>query len=436
MARSTSLQRGRRIGAAVSVLLLGSGLIWSFGPGLPVYWGPSASAAAKTEGRNLFLHEWEPNDPLAKGDGLGPVFNARSCVACHFQGGVGGAGPNAFNVTAFEVLPTERDPKVHRGVVHADAVDPDYAETMNVLGWLFPIVPGGTRVIDGCSIRTEDFNPVRTESVNTTPLYGAGWIDRISPRAISHYQLRHTLSNTAQELSLDFNTISPGRVRVLPDGRVGKFGWKAQFATLEEFVAAACANELGLGTSKMAQPKPLSRPSYPDVAPDLDRGQFTALTAYVATLPRPVEAVPEDSSRPISVERGRHLFQNIGCAVCHLPDPGGVPGVYSDFLLHDLEDHGTTPSGYREPVAALPRPSGDPTPSEWKTPPLWGVADSAPYFHDGRSETLRAAILRHGGDAAPARKAFKKLPDADQQAIVDFLGTLRAPPDAEPVPAN
>jgi CxxC motif-containing protein (DUF1111 family) len=55
-------------------------------------------------GRVLFEHDWQPGDALAGGDGLGPVFNERSCVACHFQGGVGGGGPTSKNVAAFEVL--------------------------------------------------------------------------------------------------------------------------------------------------------------------------------------------------------------------------------------------------------------------------------------------------------------------------------------------
>ena len=66
-------------------------------------------------------------------------------------------------------------------------------------------------------------------------------------------------------------------------------------------------------------------------------------------------------------------------------------------------------------------------PSEWKTPPLWGVADSAPYFHDGGSATLEHAILRHGGDAKTVTAAYKTLPPADQAALVAFLRTLKAP---------
>src|SRR5262249_27266631 len=112
----------KRVGwAAFGVLVVGAA--WMASPGLPVLRAPRASAATKSEGLALFEHEWRPNDPLAKGDGLGPVFNARSCAACHFQGGVGGGGDNSHNVLAFEAHPTRDRPDVKGGLVHKFAVE-------------------------------------------------------------------------------------------------------------------------------------------------------------------------------------------------------------------------------------------------------------------------------------------------------------------------
>ncbi len=221
---------------------------------------------------------------------------------------------------------------------------------------------------------------------------------------------------------------------MLPDGRVGKFGWKAQFATLEEFVAAACANELGLGNPRMEQARPMVRLAYPQVERDLTDAQFRSLVAFVDTLPRPVEAAPADPDRRRRSERGKALFREIGCAVCHTPDMAGVEGVYSDFLLHRLDDRsrGGGAGGYRE-TPPVPLPEEYPLPEEWKTPPLWGVADSAPYFHDGGSPTLESAVRRHHGDAESVTAAYLKLPADDRAALIDFLKTLRAPSDAEPV---
>jgi cytochrome c peroxidase len=430
----------RRIAYGMSAALV-LGLVWFLSPGLPVLWGPRASAKEKEAGRELFEHEWQPFDPLARGDGLGPVFNARSCVACHFQGGVGGGGTNDCNVLTYEIHPSRRNPQVRQGLVHASAIDASFQESLDTVRKEFPVIKGSTTnvVRDHCSysIRIPDFDPVHTESINTPALFGTGWIDLISGKSITHNWMRKGLTISAKELSLEFDSVPAGRPRYLSGGRVGKFGWKAQFATLEEFVAAACVNELGLSNPHREQAKPLARTDYPAFDADLDRKQFSALFAFVNTLPRPVEVVPEAAGERDRAVRGKELFHTIGCAACHTPDMGGVKGVYSDFLLHRLASGNGSDGSYNgsnESPEALPWPEAEfPAPDEWKTPPLWGVADSAPYFHDGGSRTLRDAIVRHGGDASAVTKTYTQLSKADQQAVIAFLNTLKAPPDAVPV---
>ena len=411
---------------------------WCFlSDGLPVVWGPSARASEIAEGRELFAHEGGAHDPLARGDGLGPVFNARSCASCHFQGGLGGGGGLEHNATSFEVFPRPHDPTFLTGTVHNFSTDPSLKETERGLRKMYPTVPGRT-VQTGdprCpTTRTApSYDPVHTQSVQTTALFGAGWIDLISDRAIMRNVRNRSVRAAAKEMSLDFDGVPVGRVRHVRGG-VGKFGWKAQFATLEEFVAAACANELGLGTPSTEQAKPLSAPHAP-AEPDLTKKQFRSLVAFVKTLPKPIEAEGDEPAA-----RGKALFHSIGCAVCHVPDMGGVKRVYSDFLLYTLDDppppnsagseYGVGPS----PLFGLPeRPDGDPKPNEWKTPALWGVADSAPYMHDGSAPTLRDAILKHGGDAKGVREKYKTLGADDQAALLAFLGTLKAPPDAPPL---
>ena len=425
----------RRVGLGM-VAGLGLAAAWALAPGLPVWWAPRAGAAEKAAGRALFEHEWAPHDPLAKGDGLGPVFNDRSCVACHSQGGVGGGGDNAHNVTAFEAHPTRDEPEVKGGLIHKFAVENRFSERRGSLADFFPVVPGGVTVEGGCQVLTLDFDPVRTDNVNSTALFGAGWIDRISGKTIVLNDRKEAVGRIGREVLGHFEGVMPGRHRILADGRVGKFGWKAQFATLEEFIAAACANELGLGNPRMAQARPMVRCGYPEVAPDLDAKQFRALHAFVDTLPRPVEVAPDDRAERDEAEAGKAHFRQIGCATCHTPDLDGVAGVYSDFLLHRLDDRGAPgASGYRTvSTPAVPLPFEHPRPDEWKTPPLWGVADSAPYFHDGGSTTLEQAILRHHGDAEVVTEAFKALPAPDRAALVRFLETLKAPADATPAP--
>jgi mono/diheme cytochrome c family protein len=412
---------------------LGSlGVLWMLTPGLPVMSAPRVSAEARAAGLELFEHEWQPHDELAQGDGLGPVFNGRSCVECHFQAGAGGGGDNKHNVLAFEAFPTQDRPDVKGGLIHRFAVANHFLEGRGDLNKFFPIVPNGIRVEGGCQVFTQDFDPIHTETVNSTALFGAGWVDRISGKTIHHEYLKRATAVIGNELSGNFGGVGPGRPRVLPDGRLGKFGWKAQFATLEEFVAAACANELGLGNPCMEQAKPMVSLSYPQVARDLTDPQFRSLVAYVESLPRPIESAPLDHDAQRRSDRGKTLFREIGCAGCHTPDMAGVAGVYSDFLLHRLDDRSKGASGYRE-TTPVPLPEDYPLPEEWKTPLLWGVADSAPYFHDGGSPTLESAVRRHHGDAESVTAAYLKLPTEDRTALIDFLKTLKAPTDADPV---
>ncbi|HKB05017.1 MAG TPA: di-heme oxidoredictase family protein, partial [Gemmataceae bacterium] len=330
--RRLSLHRQRQIFVWGTLAVLVAGGLWAWSPGLPVIWGPSARAADIAAGRELFEHEWTPNDPLAHGDGLGPVFNARSCATCHFQGGLGGGGEVGHNATVYEVHSRPGDDEFHTGTLHAFSTAPAFQESSAVLKRVYPIVPSRKVPSDCGSVTVPEFDPVRTETVQPTALYGAGWIDLISDKAVRHNQRSRQVSAVSREMSLDFGSVPVGRAPVTADGRVGKFGWKGQFSSLPDFVAAACANELGLGTPAMRQAAPLAVPGY-ESPPDLDKKQFRALVAFVKTLPRPVEA-PADGT----AAKGKELFRSVGCATCHVPDLGGVKGVYSDFLLYNLND--------------------------------------------------------------------------------------------------
>ncbi len=428
MRESASAIARRRVGVGLSVLVV-SWLLWILTPGIPVLSGPHASAEVQQAGLALFEHEWQPGDSLASGDGLGPVFNERSCVACHFQGGVGGGGDARHNVASFEARPVPGRPEVQGGVIHSFAVSKDCRENAGDLHDFFPVVKGGLKIVGGCTVEVRDFDPVQVQMVNTTALFGAGWVDRISSKSIVHQGRQQLWQVVGKEILADLTSIPPGRPHVLADGRIGKFGWKAQFATLEEFVAAACANELGLGNPMMEQARPWTHGTHEKVNADLDASQFRALVAFVDTLPRPVEILPEETRARDQAERGKVLFGQVGCTICHTPDLGGVSGVYSDFLLHQIAERKA--SGYSEETS-VPLPEDHPRPDEWKTPPLWGVADSAPYFHDGATPSLEAAIKRHRGDAQLVTHAFESLDHADRAAIVGFLKSLKAPAEARP----
>jgi len=387
-------------------------------------WNDRTTPEKVAAGKTLFEHQWQVNDPLSAGDGLGPVFNARSCVECHFQGGVGGAGPNKHNVSAFEVVPDHTRRRVVGGVVHKFASIESFGETRDRVKELFPIIPGGTRIIGGCSTQVADFDPVLFTNVNTPPLFGLGLIDQISDWSIQANGATRTLTNISKNISGDFNTASVGRVRGI-GGSVGKFGWKGQFATVKDFVAAACAVELGLTNPHRSQDMPRQHAPDQDAELDMDANQFRQLVSFVVNLPPPREVIPREPTAREQALHGKALFNSIGCAMCHTPDIGGGSGVYSDFRLYRIESNQS--GTYARIENEFEMPMSHPKPDEWKTPPLWGVADSAPYFHDGGSPTLRAAILRHGASARRSSKAFKELQIEDQESVIAFLKTLRAP---------
>jgi CxxC motif-containing protein (DUF1111 family) len=199
-------------------------------------------------------------------------------------------------------------------------------------------------------------------------------------------------------------------------------------ASLSDFVRAACANELGLGNSSQAQPTPIYvTAAYVPATPDLTDLQCDQLTAFCASLPRPVERLsPGISAKQAAA--GKKLFQTIGCADCHTPKLGDVDGLYSDLLLHEMGHDLVGGGSYGDPpVPVAGSPGEQLSPSEWRTPPLWGVADSAPYMHDGRAATLEEAIRMHGGQSGRAAHNFTSLGEAEQAQVIAFLKTLRAP---------
>jgi CxxC motif-containing protein (DUF1111 family) len=386
-------------------------------------------------GEVLFKHVWTAGDPLtAGGDGLGPVFNAKSCVACHQQGGVGGSGGVEHNVTVFTVRATEPNGQPRQGVVHKSATRREFLENVSLVNNGAPAITGPSQLA-GRSRRPVmssshcAFSPSSTafSERNTPALFGDRLIDAIPDRDIIAQERREQLR--AGLASSDDDNTTVGRAARLAGGRIGKFGWKAQTASLSDFVQAACANELGLGNPGQAQPRSLARPVYEAPGLDLTLEQCNQLTAYVASLPRPVERAQASSREQEAVEIGKQLFTSIGCADCHTPSLGAVDGLYSDLLLHRMGQELVGGGSYNEPRVPLPDfPSSDtPQPGEWRTPPLWGVADSAPYLHDGRAGTLDEAIRLHGGQGSRSRDRYTQLPDAERAALLAFLQTLHAP---------
>lgn len=340
-------------------------------------WGGPAIGADEERferGRQLFDRDFGPYD------GLGPEFNGDSCRACHFDPVIGGSGPIGVNVlrqasdTGESILAPEMS-LLHRFTIESDGVSPHARPRANPESNVF-------------------------EMRQTPALFGLGLIDAIDEDAIR--------ANADPE-DLDGDGIR-GRVNLLADGRIGRFGWKASLPTLEDFVRDALSNELGL---TLVPDDAFLAGVYEDddsiSDPEFSGTPYDDLVFYVANLDRPPAGQPS--------EAGKALFDGVGCAGCHspeLPGPDGTPiALYSNLLLHDV-----APEEYRGV------PEGDASHREFRTPPLWGVGSSAPYMHDGRSPTLDAAIRTHFSEADASREAYEALDESDQQILIEFLKSI------------
>ena len=396
------------------------------------------SAAARAEGLALFNHEWTPHDPQTGGDGLGPVFNAKSCVECHGQGGPGGGGPTSKNVTVYGLITPPKNGLPQVGVIHQQAIRAEFRETLAMVHPGLPHTPSIplAQLID----KTRPRNPeVVVTQRNTPALFGDGLIDVITEDMIVARQREHSTAARLVGLNGAKDSRVRGRVARLTDGRLGRFGWKSEFSTLDDFVRAACANELGLSNPERPQATPIGKRDYKAPGVDLTDAQCVLISDYLRALPAPRQVLPADPHARAVVRRGASVFREIGCADCHAPTLGPASDMYSDMLLHDMGVDLESSTGYYGAVIPAPIIRNDkfeateqPVPGEWRTAPLWGVADSAPYLHDGRATNLDEAIGLHGGEAVDIVKRYKELPDSDRGAMIAFLKTLRAPGAGEP----
>ena len=335
---------------------------------------------AVAQGGDIFTRDLEPEQLL------GPLFNGRICDSCHntaagadFDGGMG-VTPDTFVRRVARIEGGIFDPLVDHGGPIARQ------HSIRELG--FP-----------CDLPTGD--PPRANAFSNRSamtLRGTSLIDNIRIGDIDKNRL-------AQPLALQ------GRFNILADGRAGKFGWKAQTATLVEFMGEAFRDEVGV-TNPLA-PRDLVRGCGASILkPEADAAPLTSLVAFLNTIDPPT---PASACRTSS---GAAVFASLGCATCHtpsLPGPGNASPVflYSDLLLHDMG------AGLADSFE-----QGSATGSEFRTAPLWRVSDRAHFLHDGRAHTISEAIASHGGQASGAAANFASLGSSDLQALMDFLSCI------------
>lgn len=339
-------------------------------------------------------------------EGLGPAYNATSCAVCHNVPAIGGGGVIA------EIRAAYRDQD--GGFRLIPGPDGSAGET---LYHLFSTPNHACQ-----AVMPADVDVIARRI--PIPLFGAGLVEAVPDDAIR-----------AREDPDDRNRDGiSGRAAIVIDlgsrtARVGRFGWKAQHATLRAFSADAYRNEMGItnellpnemaaGVSGEAM-KLCDRIPDPEDFPDPRTGlsaldNFEAFMKFLAPLPR--------GTLTDQVREGERQFSAIGCASCHVPvlqtgpsphplfDRKPVP-LFSDLLLHDVG----TGDGIEQDAAGA---------NEIRTPALWGLKFRRPLLHDGSAATIEEAIESHAGEAALAREGFRRLDPGGRRALLAFLSSL------------
>ncbi|WP_428249682.1 di-heme oxidoredictase family protein [Ferrovibrio sp.] len=379
-------------------------------------------------------------------DGLGPLFNARACQACHLKDGRGRPpGPEEQPSSLLFALarPDGSPDPVYGKQLQTFAIQGFAAEASVQISHK----PRVITLADGLRVTLQQpqyelrelaygpIDPTTTLSPRIAPpMIGVGLLELI-PEA--------DILARADPDDKDGDGIR-GRAHMVAsptnNGRqmLGRFGWKANTASIADQSATAFLNDMGLST-------PLFRDGFGDctaaqsacrAAPDgadddgmeVPQKLFDLTVFYARNLAVPAR---EGIGAP-AVRRGQKLFSDIGCAACHVPRQvtgaseelpelaNQVIWPYTDLLLHDMGDE-----------LADPGTPGDSRDGRlWRTPPLWGlgltrrVNDHDFLLHDGRADGVLQAILWHGGEAAKARDRVIALRKVDRDALLAFLESL------------
>jgi CxxC motif-containing protein (DUF1111 family) len=396
-------------------------------------------------GRRLFRQSWVvPPAQDTEIAGLGPIYNQLSCLSCHPKNGRGQPPDHpeqAMRSMLVRLSLPGRD--VHGGPLP----HPVYGTQLNEQG-----IPG----VEGEGWVSVDYRDIEITLANgetvslKSPLYRFNELNygslpdeiQLSPRVgppvfglgLLEAVTEQTLLQLADQGRRQGVSGHPNYVWDAERRRtvLGRFGLKANVATLKQQVAGAFIGDLGVTSSL----HPLENCMDAQIAckkapsarhPELSDTQLDAVVRYLRLLQVPARRNLDDPS----VQSGEKAFAAIGCSACHTPAlttgefpelpalSGQVLHPYSDLLLHDMGEG-----------LADNRPDFQAGGTEWRTPPLWGIGlverinEHSRFLHDGRARNLTEAILWHGGEALPARQRFVALPADRRLAIIRFLESL------------
>jgi CxxC motif-containing protein (DUF1111 family) len=398
-------------------------------------------------GDSLFNQNWvtAPASTDAR-DGLGPVFNAQACSSCHVLDGRGLApSPGSATAPIGLLLRLSVPGESPSG---GPLPHPEYGDQLQDRSNLGVPAEGTVAVtftmIEGSYGDGTPYTLVQPIYGVADPQFGPLGDDvmispRLAPQVIGMGLLEgipaEDILGAADPDDADGDGIS-GRPNFVWDdaaGEVvlGRLGWKANVASVEQQVANAFHGDLGITSSR--HPEQACGPAQTECQdaisggdPELSDEQLANVTFYGRTLSVPALRDPESDD----VRQGAAVFESLGCASCHTPTQRTGPSdvsvlaeqefhPYTDLLLHDMG-----------PGLADGRPDFEATGEEWRTPPLWGIglvddlAGERFLLHDGRATTLAEAILWHGGEGAAAAEAFREAAVEDRRRLLAFLEAL------------
>jgi CxxC motif-containing protein (DUF1111 family) len=416
----------------------------------------------------LFLNGQKTFEEVdAVGDGLGPRFNLDSCLGCHAFPTHGGSAP-AVNPQA--TLATAMGAK--------NTLPPFITANGPIREARFQYLPNGQRdggvhslfVISGrvdasgsaarCTAVQEDFaTQSRRGNVSLripTPTYGLGLVENIPDTALTANLAANAQQKAALGISGHLNTNGN-------DGRVARYGWKAQNVSLLLFAGEAYNVEMGITNELFQTERDLNPNCQTDTTPnditgkngitdaDMTLSDIEQFAVYMRFLGAPIPSTTAPGGAA-SIQRGAAAFNSVGCSMCHTPSlttsnttvvalANKTVNLYSDLALHHMG-----------PVLADNIIQGAAGPDEFRTAPLWGIGQRVYFLHDGRTNDLLQAIQLHasGGGGRPNNVAtidaatnrggmganfqpseanrviagFNNLSPASQQDVLNFLRSL------------
>ncbi|MEO6667959.1 MAG: di-heme oxidoredictase family protein [Ferruginibacter sp.] len=378
--------------------------------------------------------------PAPLNSGLGPVFSNVSCISCHHNDGKGNPTAGLVNSSLLIRL------SIPGSDLHGAPLPvPGYGAQLQDLAIYGQLPEASVNISytestvtfpDGetASLRSPAYtltNPYAPLPANymmsprmAPPFFGLGLLQNISEASI--------LAN-ADENDANADGISgkPNYVwdPFLNKRMIGKFGLKANTATLLTQVAAAYQQDMGITSYVFPNESSFGQAQFDGLNDDaeLPDSILNGAVFYVKTLAVPARRSVTD---PVALQ-GENIFKQIKCANCHIPTMQTSVDVtlrqisnqrihpYTDLLLHDM---GTGLADNRPDFLA----DGN----EWKTPALWGIGlfektNGIPfYLHDGRARTIEEAILWHAGEAEDSKNKFVLLSTSDRKALIKFIKSL------------